>query len=187
MGKWLAAGNAKKPGSLVQTAYEEGCLISASAFVDSSAGFGLVKHTSGERMKAGKPYLTIDAVADFRELTNVKIAAGATGLFMVGGGVSKNFAQDTVACAEILGQRRLKCINTPCRSPSPTCADGFCSSSTLKEACSWGKGRRHLGTDGVRRGRRRLMPLIASDAWHRGSWKTRTKRRWAKLFDKEPA
>jgi deoxyhypusine synthase len=44
MGKWLAAGNAKKPGSLVQTAYEEGVPIFCPAFVDSSAGFGLVKH-----------------------------------------------------------------------------------------------------------------------------------------------
>jgi deoxyhypusine synthase len=102
MGKWLAKGNAKKKGSLIQTAYEEGVPIFCPAFVDSSAGFGLVKHQK-ERAKAKKPYLMIDAVADFRELTDIKIAAGATGLFMVGGGVPKNFAQDTVVCAEILG------------------------------------------------------------------------------------
>jgi deoxyhypusine synthase len=29
-----------------------------------------------------------------------------------------------------------------------------------------------------------VVPLIASDAWHRGSWKTRKKRRWADLFAK---
>ena len=75
MGKWLAAGNAKKPGSLVQTAYEEGVPIFCPAFVDSSAGFGLVKHQK-ERIAAKQPYLTIDAVADFRELTDIKIAAG---------------------------------------------------------------------------------------------------------------
>lgn len=44
MGKWLAAGNAKKEGSLIQTAYECGVPIFCPAFVDSSAGFGLVKH-----------------------------------------------------------------------------------------------------------------------------------------------
>jgi len=27
------------------------------------------------------------------------------------------------------------------------------------------------------------MPLLASDAWHRGSWKNRAPRRWAKLFE----
>ena len=65
MGKWLAAGAAKKPGSLIQTAYEEGVPIFCPAFTDSSAGFGLVKHQV-ERMKAGKPYLTIDSIADWR-------------------------------------------------------------------------------------------------------------------------
>jgi len=137
MGKWLAAGNAKKPGSLVQTAFEEGAPIFCPAFVDSSAGFGLVKHQV-ERMKAGKPYLTIDAVADFRELTDIKIAAGATGLFMVGGGVPKNFAQDTVVCAEILGEE-VEMHKYAVQITVADVRDGACSSSTLKEACSWGK------------------------------------------------
>ena len=85
MGKWLSEGNAKKPGSLIQTAYEEGVPIFCPAFVDSSAGFGLVKHQK-ERAAAGKPYMMLDAIADFRELTDIKIAAGTTGLFMVGDG-----------------------------------------------------------------------------------------------------
>ena len=29
---------------------------------------------------------------------------------------------------------------------------------------------------------RTVVPLIGSDAYHRGAWKTREKRRWAKLF-----
>jgi deoxyhypusine synthase len=66
MGRWLADGHARKPGSLVQTAFEEGAPIFCPAFTDSSAGFGLVKHQV-ERMKAGRPYLTIDSVADRRE------------------------------------------------------------------------------------------------------------------------
>src|SRR6201987_3920587 len=81
MGKWLAAGNAKKPASLIQTAYEEGAPIFCPAFTDSSAGFGLVKHQV-ERIKAKQPYVSIDSVADFRELTDIKIKAGTTGLFM---------------------------------------------------------------------------------------------------------
>src|ERR1700741_251155 len=64
MGKWLAAGKAKKPGPLIQTAHEEGVPIFCPAFTDSSAGFGLVKHQV-ERRKAGKPYMSIDSVADF--------------------------------------------------------------------------------------------------------------------------
>ena len=181
MGKWLADGHARKPDSLIETAYKEGVPIFCPAFTDSSAGFGLVKHQV-ERMKAGKPYLTIDSIADFRELTDIKIAAGTTGLFMVGGGVPKNFAQDTVVCAEILGVE----VDMHKYAVQITVADvrdGACSSSTLQEACSWGKvdvtWEQMVFAEATT-----VVPLIASDAWHRGSWKTRTKRRWAKLFDK---
>src|SRR4026207_2109124 len=38
MGKWVAAGNAKKTNSLVQAAYEHDVPIFCPAFVDSSAG-----------------------------------------------------------------------------------------------------------------------------------------------------
>ena len=97
MGKYLAV-HGKKDNSLVKLAYEHDVPIFCPAFVDSSAGFGLVKHQV-DAMKAGKPYLVLDAIADFRELTQIKIAAGTTGLLMIGGGVPKNFIQDTVVCA----------------------------------------------------------------------------------------
>lgn len=181
MGKWLAAGNARKPGSLVQTAYELGVPIFCPAFVDSSAGFGLVKHQK-ERMKAGQPYLTIDTVADFRELTDVKIAAGTTGLFMVGGGVPKNFAQDTVVCAEILGIEA-DMHKYAVQITVADVRDGACSSSTLKEACSWGKvdvtWEQMVFAEATT-----VVPLIGSDAYHRGAWRKRQPRRWQKLFDK---
>ena len=181
MGKWLAAGAAKKPGSLIQTAYEEGAPIFCPAFTDSSAGFGLVKHQV-ERMKAGKPYLTIDSVADFRELTDVKIAAGTTGLFMVGGGVPKNFAQDTVVCAEILGLEA-EMHKYAVQITVADVRDGACSSSTLKEACSWGKVdvtfEQMVFAEATT-----VVPLIGSDAWHRKGWESREKPRWNKLFAK---
>jgi deoxyhypusine synthase len=183
MGKWLAAGNAKKPGSLIQTAYEEGVPIFCPAFTDSSAGFGLVKHQV-ERMKAKQPYLTIDSVADFRELTDIKIAAGTTGLFMVGGGVPKNFAQDTVVCAEILGHE-VDMHRYAIQITVADVRDGACSSSTLKEACSWGKVD-VTWEQMVFAEASTVVPLIASDAWHRGGWKARTKPRWAKLFNQTP-
>ena len=181
MGRWLAEGNAKKPGSLIQTAYEEGAPIFCPAFVDSSAGFGLVKHQKA-RIAEGEPYLTIDAVADFRELTDVKIAAGATGLFMVGGGVPKNFAQDTVVCAEILGVEA-EMHRYAVQITVADVRDGACSSSTLKEACSWGKvdvtHEQMVFAEATT-----VVPLIGSDAYHRAGWRTRTPRRWQKLFGK---
>src|SRR3954470_24336799 len=102
MGKWLSEGNAKKQDSLVELAYDHDVPIFCPAFTDSSAWFGLVKHQV-DAMKRGGHYMTLDSIADFRELTDIKVKAGTTGLLMIGGGVPKNFAQDTVVCAEILG------------------------------------------------------------------------------------
>ncbi|MGE5723430.1 MAG: deoxyhypusine synthase family protein, partial [Sphingomonadales bacterium] len=77
MGKWLV-GNGKKENSLVKLAYEHDVPIFCPAFTDSSAGFGLVKHQV-DAMKAGRQYLTLDSIADFRELTDIKIKAGTPG------------------------------------------------------------------------------------------------------------
>ena len=179
MGKWLAAGNAKKKDSLIQLAYEHNVPIFCPAFTDSSAGFGLVVHQV-ERMKEKKPYLTLDSIADFRELTDVKIKAGTTGLLMIGGGVPKNFAQDTVVCAEILGVEA-EMHKYAIQITVADVRDGACSSSTLKEACSWGKVDTAY-EQMVFAEATSVLPLIASDAYHRGHWKTRAKREFSKLF-----
>ena len=99
MGKYLVE-NARKPDSLVQTAYENDVPIFCPAFSDSSAGFGLVAH----QIENEESHVSIDSVKDFRELTQIKIESPISGLFMIGGGVPKNFAQDTVVCAEVLGK-----------------------------------------------------------------------------------
>ncbi|RME65456.1 MAG: deoxyhypusine synthase, partial [Alphaproteobacteria bacterium] len=179
MGRYLTQ-KGKKDNSLVKLAYDHDVPIFVPAFSDCSAGFGLVKHQA-ERIKAGKPYVSIDSVADFRELTEIKVKAGTTGLLMVGGGVPKNFAQDTVVCAEILGHD----VPMHAYAVQITVADvrdGACSSSTLKEACSWGKVDLAL-EQMVYAEAGSVLPLLASDAYHRGAWKTRSPRRYAKLFD----
>jgi deoxyhypusine synthase len=181
MGKWLADGNAKKPGSLVQTAYEHDVPIFCPAFVDSSAGFGLVKHQV-DAMKRGGHYMVLDAIADFRELTDIKIKAGTTGLLMIGGGVPKNFTQDTVVCAEILGHEDVEVHKYAIQITVADVRDGACSSSTLQEAASWGKVSTAL-EQMVFAEATSVLPLLASDAWHRGAWKTREQRRFAQLFD----
>jgi len=180
MGKYLVE-HGKKDNSLVKLAYEHDVPIFVPAFSDCSAGFGLVKHQV-DRMKAGKPYLTIDSVADFRELTNIKIAAGSTGLLMIGGGVPKNFIQDTVVCAEILGHEDVAVHKYAVQITVADVRDGACSSSTLQEAASWGKVNTGI-EQMVFAEAGSVVPLLASDAWHRGAWKTRPERRWAKLFE----
>lgn len=179
MGKYLSE-HGKKDNSLVKLAYEHDVPIFCPAFVDSSAGFGLVKHQV-DRAKEGKPYMMLDAIADFRELTEIKIKAGTTGLLMIGGGVPKNFIQDTVVCAEILGHEDVEMHKYAVQITVADVRDGACSSSTLKEAASWGKVDTTL-EQMVFAEAGSVMPLLASDAYHRGHWRTRQKRGWAKLF-----
>jgi deoxyhypusine synthase len=175
MGLWLTK-NAKKKGSLVERAFEENVPIFCPAFTDSSAGFGLVLHQARNRDN----HITIDSIADFRELTELKIRAKTTGLLMVGGGAPKNFAQDTVVCAEILGTEvdmHKYAVQVTVADPR----DGGCSGSTLREAASWGKVDT-VYEQMVYGEATSLMPLIASDAYHRGHWKDRPKRRWSRMF-----
>ncbi|MDH3977592.1 MAG: deoxyhypusine synthase [Gammaproteobacteria bacterium] len=175
MGAWLVQ-NAKKPGSLVQLAYEHDVPVFCPAFTDSSAGFGLVLHQS-EQPDA---HITLDSIRDFRELTEVKIAAGQTGLLMIGGGVPKNFAQDTVVCAEILG-REVDMHKYAIQITVADVRDGACSSSTLKEACSWGKVDT-VKEQMVYAEAGSVLPLLASAAYHEGAWKDRPRRSFSQLF-----
>ncbi|HZV21039.1 MAG TPA: deoxyhypusine synthase family protein, partial [Hyphomicrobiales bacterium] len=177
MGRWLAQGHAKKPESLVQLAFEKDVPVFCPAFTDSSAGFGLAKY------QVDRPgnHLTIDSIRDFRELTQIKIEAGTTGLLMIGGGVPKNFAQDTVVCAEVLGHE-VEMHKYAIQITVADVRDGACSSSTLKEACSWGKidtaHEQMVFAEATS-----VLPLLASDAYHKGHWRQRKLRSFARLFD----
>jgi deoxyhypusine synthase len=176
MGRWLSEGNARKPESLVQLAYEKDVPIFCPAFTDSSAGFGLVKHQVDNPSR----HVAIDSIRDFHELTRIKIEAGTTGLIMIGGGAPKNFAQDTVVCAEVLGHE-VDMHKYAIQITVADVRDGACSSSTLKEACSWGKVDTTY-EQMVYAEATSVLPLLASDAYHRGHWRQRKPRRYAKLF-----
>ena len=175
IGKYLKT-NAKKRGSLIETAYDNNVPIFCPAFTDSSAGFGLVMHQE----KSPKKCITIDSVREFRELTDIKIKSKSSGLFMIGGGVPKNFVQDTVICAELLG----KDVDMHKYAVQITVADardGACSSSTLKEASSWGKVNTSM-EQMVFAEATSVLPLIASDAYHRNLWKERHRKSFSKIF-----
>lgn len=175
MGKWLTK-NSKKKESLVQTAYEHNVPIFCPAFSDSSAGFGLVMHQVEHKDK----HLSIDSVADFRELTEIKLKSKESGLLMVGGGVPKNFAQDTVVCAEVLGHE-VPVHKYAVQLTVADVRDGACSSSTLKEASSWGKVST-VYEQMVYAEATMSLPLIAAYAYEQGAHKGRTPRNFAKLY-----
>ena len=104
---------------------------------------------------------------------------GNTGL--VGGGVPKNFIQDTVICAEHLG-KDVEMHKYAVQITVADSRDGACSSSTLKEASSWGKvditKEQMVFAEATS-----VLPLIASDAYHRGEWKNRDKKKFTKIFE----
>ncbi|MFH0829138.1 MAG: deoxyhypusine synthase [Candidatus Kerfeldbacteria bacterium] len=176
MGKWLTK-NSKKKESLIQVAYEHNVPIFCPAFSDSSAGFGLVMHQTERPDK----HVSIDSVADFRELTEIKLKSKESGLLMVGGGVPKNFAQDTVVCAEVLGHE-VPVHKYAIQLTVADVRDGACSSSTLKEASSWGKVST-VYEQMVYAEATMSLPLIAAYAYEKGSWKDRKPREFSKLFN----
>jgi len=175
LGKYLKK-NAKKKGSLIEMSYDNNVPIFCPAFTDSSAGFGLVMHQE----KNPTQHMTIDSIREFRELTEIKINSKGSGLFMIGGGVPKNFIQDTVICAELLG-KNVEMHKFAIQITVADSRDGACSSSTLKEASSWGKvdtSKEQM----VFAEATSVLPLIVSDAYHRGGWKKRERKNFSKLF-----
>ena len=175
MGKYLKKNSVKKD-SLIETAYDNNVPIFCPAFTDSSAGFGLVIHQE----KNPKKHMTIDSIREFRELTEIKIQSKGSGLFMIGGGVPKNFIQDTVICAELLG-KEVDMHKYAVQITVADSRDGACSSSTLKEASSWGKvdvtKEQMVFAEATS-----VLPLIASDAYHAGEWKNRKRKNFSKIF-----
>ena len=176
LGKYLKS-KGKKKGSLIETAYDNDIPIFCPAFTDSSAGFGLVMHQE----QNPKKHLTIDSIREFRELTEIKLQSKQSGLLMIGGGVPKNFIQDTVVCAELLG-KKVDMHKYAIQITVADTRDGACSSSTLKEASSWGKvdvtKEQMVFAEATS-----VMPLIASDAYHRNHWKKREKRNFSEIFN----
>ncbi len=135
MGAYLTREGCKADDSIMLEAFRADVPIFCPAFSDCSAGFGLVAH---QHVRGDQPKVSIDSAKDFYELTQLKMKSPTKGLFMIGGGVPKNFAQDIVVAAEVLG------YDAPMHKYAVQITvadvrDGALSGSTLKEASSWGK------------------------------------------------
>lgn len=181
MGAYLSR-NGKSSDSIVLEAYKQDVPIFCPAFSDCSAGFGFVSHIHA-RQSTGQPSASIDSAKDFYELTQLKVKNPQTGLFMIGGGVPKNFAQDIVVAAEILG------FEAPMHKYAiqitvADVRDGALSGSTLKEASSWGKVDTAF-EQMVFSEATVAVPLVAGYAYHKGGWRNRAARQWNRLL--EPA
>jgi deoxyhypusine synthase len=164
--------------SMVLAAYEKDVPIFVPAFSDCSAGFGLVAH---QHARQGKAKVSIDSAKDFYELTQLKIANPTTGLLMMGGGVPKNFAQDIVVAADVLGNEA-PMHKYAIQVTVADVRDGALSSSTLKEASSWGKVDTTF-EQMVYSEATLALPLIAGYAYHKQAHAARGERRWARLLE----
>ncbi|HOJ19408.1 MAG TPA: deoxyhypusine synthase [Ignavibacteriaceae bacterium] len=169
-------GGPKVDDSVIYAAYKKNVPIFVPAFSDCSAGFGFVVHQTNHPEK----HVSLDSAKDFLELTKIKLNTKESGIFMIGGGVPKNFTQDIVVAADILQE------NAPMHKYAIQITvaderDGALSGSTLKEASSWGKVETTY-EQMVYAEATIAMPLVAGYAYHKGNWKNRPAREFNKLF-----
>lgn len=175
MGKFLDENSKyakSREDSIVYQCYKKGIPVFVPAFSDCSAGFGLVHHQWNNPDKQ----VSIDSARDFLEITKIKINNNSTGIFMIGGGVPKNFVQDIVVAAEVLE------FDVPMHKYAIQITvaderDGALSGSTLKEASSWGKVdttyEQMVFSEATI-----AMPLIVGYSYHKGTYKNRKENRF---------
>jgi deoxyhypusine synthase len=178
-GKYLENnGGPKVDDSVIWAAYKKNVPIFVPAFSDCSAGFGFIVHQTENPDK----HVSVDSAKDFLELTKIKLASKETGIFMIGGGVPKNFTQDIVVAADIL-QEDAPMHKYAIQITVADERDGALSGSTLKEASSWGKVETTY-EQMVYAEATVAMPLIVGYAYHKGNWKERKAKEFQKLFSK---
>jgi deoxyhypusine synthase len=168
MGAFLDRREPQPVDSIVYEAWKAGVPIFCPAFSDCSAGFGLVVH---QARRGDESKVSIDSVKDFHELTQLKMNSGQSGLLMIGGGVPKNFAQDVVVAAEVLGAQ-VPMHKYAVQITVADVRDGALSGSTLREATSWGKVdtsyEQMLYSEATL-----AVPLVVGYAYHKGHWRNR--------------
>ena len=136
-GKWLSKAKTAKD-SVMLAAFEMNIPIFIPALNDCSIGIGLAMNQA-----ESDEGISIDSIKDLREIAMMKNICGKSGIIIVGGGVPKNYSQDSVVMAEMLGynvEKHKFGIQISTADPR----DGGLSGSTLKEAISWGKNDQEM-------------------------------------------
>ena len=152
LGKWLAE-HTDKPG-ILQKAYTKGVPIYIPAFTDSElaldVGTWMVKRAmTGDRdidisQALDQVALTFNPFMDLSSYTKRVLKAKSLGIFTIGGGVPRNWAQQVSPYLEILEERCSRSV--PLKKfrygvricPEPPYWGGL-SGCTYSEGVSWGK------------------------------------------------
>ena len=182
IGRWLSKNDCEVKDSLIQTAYYNNVPLFCPAFSDCSAGFGFVK-LRAETLKNDDIDVSIDSVADFHELTQVKMSSKKSGIVIIGGGSPSNFILDTAICEEVLGGTNTKAFDYCVKISVADPRDGGLSGSTLKELGSWRKANITSNSQATVFSEITLsLPLLISNAYHTGHWQNRLRKNFSKLF-----
>jgi deoxyhypusine synthase len=126
------SGSGGAEDSILVSAYKAGVPIFVPSLSDSSIGIGLaIASRKGH-------HITVDHIKDINEITLIVEASKKTGVVYVGGGVPKNFIQQTEIVASLFGRKGMGheyAIQYTTDSPQ----FGGLSGCTFDEAISWGK------------------------------------------------
>lgn len=128
---------------ILRSAYRRGVPVYVPAFSDSELGLDFAIH-SHRRVRRGEPPLRFDPFLDLEDFKERAVRAKTLGIFTVGGGVPRNWAQQIGPYLDLLqkragigdGLRRFQYGVRIC--PEPTHWGGL-SGCTYSEGVSWGK------------------------------------------------
>lgn len=131
-GKWLRP-RVRDKDSISVAAYENGVPIFIPAMCDSSFGFSL-----GFANRRRNRRIIVDHLRDVDESSRITERSRVSGVVIVGGGVPKNFIQQTAVIASYQ-TRHDRTHNYALQLSTDVPQWGGLSGSTFEEAQSWGK------------------------------------------------
>lgn len=137
---------AKDKNSVLINAYRQGVPIFCPAFGDSSIGFSMMfanrrKNTlkvNGKTVNLRKKRIVVDGLKDVDESAKITEKSKETGVIYIGGGVPKNFIQQTAVIAGYQ-TRHEKSHSLAIQISTDMPQWGGLSGCTFEEAQSWGK------------------------------------------------
>jgi len=129
----------EKESSFLWNCWHHKVPVFVPALCDSSIGLALTGHYINSIKKGLKP-LVIDQIRDNHEIFEIKKSSKKTGVIYIGGGVPKNYIQQTSYLEEIFGLRnRGHDYGFQITTDRPEW--GGLSGCTFKEGVSWGKDK----------------------------------------------
>jgi deoxyhypusine synthase len=145
IGEQLAKGTNDEHRGILKSAYLKKIPVYVPAFTDSELGLDFGVYIRRMKMK-GKQHVDFDAFGDLEDYTERVLASKKLGLFTIGGGVPRNWAQQVGPYLDIIqkrvgtggGFKRFDYAVRICPEPAHW---GGLSGCSYSEGVSWGKIR----------------------------------------------